>query len=519
MAGFMAGLRTLGALCLCMLLAHGAAARNGSGGDCRPAGQVHGADADGMPGGEAIFQYAEDLVALGYRRSGTPSGLAASAYVACQLKAMGLEVHYETAPTWLWQADAASLEVNGEPVDAFPIPHSFVEPGQTSRFSTGREGLQAELVDVAQLDDPAAVKGKVALFDLAFTLPNAVFLDLAESVYDPGDSLAADSRALTARNPFVTNLVPEVRRLMDAGAVAVIGVLADYFDSNRYHNELYRALDDMRIPGMWITAREGEALRRRIAADDGPATVRLRLEGSRRQVEGRSVVAVLPGRSRDTIQVQSHHDSVFDGAVEDASGVSLVLALAEYFAAVPPAEREKTLMFTTMDTHFSGYQSHQAFVSKYITGGETPYRIVANVTLEHVGRQVAHDGGDLRLTGQVEPRGILANVSPALTRVIGEAVERHGLERTMLLSADRVSALGRQFGDEGIPTDASFVYVAGVPTVSLISGPVYLYDAADTLDKVAKEQLQPVARAFADIIAALDATPPGRIGTDSEEGR
>ena len=41
-----------------------------------------------------------------------------------------------------------------------------------------------------------------------------------------------------------------------------------------------------------------------------------------------------------------------------------------------------------------------------------------------------------------------------------------------------------QLTETGIPTDASFVLLAGVPIVSLIAGPMYMYDDADTMDKV-----------------------------------
>ena len=62
--------------------------------------------------------------------------------------------------------------------------------------------------------------------------------------------------------------------------------------------------------------------------------------------------------------VQSHHDSVGTGAVEDATGTAEVIALAEHYgrAAKQPGyrPREKSLMFVTFDTHFTGYQAHQA---------------------------------------------------------------------------------------------------------------------------------------------------------------
>ena len=51
------------------------------------------------------------------------------------------------------------------------------------------------------------------------------------------------------------------------------------------------------------------------------------MDGEVKKVQYRTVVGHLPGRDKETLMVQSHHDSGFTGAVEDASGVAEVLAL------------------------------------------------------------------------------------------------------------------------------------------------------------------------------------------------
>ena len=485
--------------------------------NCTPAGERLGREDDGMPSTEAIFRYAEEIVNLGYRRSGTESGYRAAAYMKCQFEAIGLEdVQYETATTWKWESDRHELHVGGEPVDSFPIAHSFITPGEPSRFSTGDDGIETEIVDVggagALSFATRDVEGKLVLFDLSFILANAGLLAFGEYVYDPGLTMVDPLDTLFAANPYITNITSAVEAAIDAGAVGVVGVLSDYFDSNKYYNEFYRDLG-MTIPGVWVTATEGERIRAMMDAAEEPLTARLVMSGSREEVEARTVVGFLPGNSAETIQVQSHHDSVFDGAVEDASGSAEVLALAEYYAQQPPESRERTLMFSTFDSHFTGYQSHMAFVEKYITNNETPYELVANVTVEHVAKQAINDDGTLTLTGSVEPRGIMENLAFPLKQRIIDAVVEHDLQRTVVMSANGVDAAGILLGGEGIPTDASFVYVAGVPTVSYIAGPAYLYDAADTLDKIAQDELLPVARAMADIIDAIDETPADRIGT------
>lgn len=64
----------------------------------------------------------------------------------------------------------------------------------------------------------------------------------------------------------------------------------------------------------------------------------------------RTVVGHPTGKNAETLMVRSHHDSGFMGAVEDASGVSEVLALAKYYGQTPAKSRDRNMMFVVMDT-------------------------------------------------------------------------------------------------------------------------------------------------------------------------
>lgn len=91
------------------------------------------------------------------------------------------------------------------------------------------------------------------------------------------------------------------------------------------------------------------------------------------------------------------------------------------------------------------------------------------------------------------------NVNLPFAVRLARGIRRHGLHATTLLDATAL-----EFFSGGIPTDASFTLVAGVPTVSLISGPLYLYDDADTIERIDRSQLVPVARFFLDVIDDVD---------------
>jgi hypothetical protein len=461
--------------------------------------------AQGVPSTERIYGWIEALVANGPRRTGTEANARAAALVKCKFESFGLQdVHYVPATSWSWEATRHGLQVNGLPLDSFPIAFSGVTANQPSRFNTGPFGLQAELVDVgrgAALDVALKrVKGKIAVFDLKFLISTAAFLPLLEYLWDP--TLSAFNAELFVGNPYQTNFTAVVQRLMDAGAVGVVGVLADYHESNRYYNEYYRVLE-MTIPGVWVSPGDGAKLRTWMKGN-AYNTARIDLEGQRQAVTARAVVGVLPGRTKDAVLVTSHHDSVWAGAVEDGSGTASVLAQAQYFSSRPEGQLDKTLIFTTMDSHFTGYQVHRAFGDIYLKP-DAPYKVVANVTIEHIAKQAVRRGGQLVLNGQSEVFGLFESFSHPLGERLKAAVKLHDLRRTAVLGAHGLC------GTVGLPTDA-FACVSGIPTASLISGPAYLYDEQDTLDKVAQDKLVPVAKVFTDFIEAIDRTPSSQIG-------
>lgn len=467
----------------------------------------------GLASTAEFMETIRDLVGFAPRTTGSVGGLQTAHYVAERFRRAGLEdVHFETATSYHWTASDTSLDVGGRTLDSFPISHSFITGPTTPGTRTlGAEGKTAPVVDVGSGNVGSKdVKGKWVLFDLKFQLPLVALAPFTTFLWDPYLRFV-DPNKLFAANPYITNQAAVVDAAQAAGALGVIGVLTDYFDSNQYHNEYYRR-SPMTIPGVWVTKKEGVTLRA-LLAEKSEATMRMTAE--RTAVTARTVVGFLPGRTKDTVMVQSHHDSQGPGAVEDATGTAEVIALADYYGAQAKAsgyrQREKTMMFTTFDTHFTGYQQHQAFVKKYIVDKQTPYRIVANATIEHVGKRAfAGKDGSLQVADEHEPRGIFENLSLPLKLKLNAAVIRNNLHTTAVLNSTLPAAL---LG--GIPTDASFVLQAGVPTISLIAGPLYMYDDADTIDKIDQTQLRPVAVFFADMIDALEGSPSNQIAQGS----
>ncbi|MDL9979522.1 M28 family peptidase [Microbacterium sp. ASV49] len=448
----------------------------------------------------SIMASIEDLVAMSPRATGSAGGESAAAYVERRFAEAGLDTQVLEVPSFSWTAEC-SLQIGDDDIPCAPVLHSGLAAHDWT--GTADHQLDAPVVDIGtdrvRRHD---VRGAIVLFDLTFDMTVAHSLPLTLYLHDPGRRVFR-REVLASRNPYVTSLARTMTEAAAGGAVGVIGVLRDYPDSRNYHNEYYRRTL-FPLPGVSVTRAEG--LRLRGLLQHTPRA-RLRLDIARREVVSRSVIGVLPGRTADTIMIQSHHDSIGPGAVEDASGTAEVIALAEHFGAQAAAGRirEKTLLFVTFDTHFTGYQAHREFARRYVLARRTPWNIVLNATIEHIGlRAVEGPDGGFASTGETEPRGVFVNVNPAFTVRIGRAVRRHGLHGTSLLGAGLL-----EFFAGGIPTDASFTFVSGVPTISLISGPLYLYDDADTIDRIDRAQLLPVARFFADIVDDAD----GRRGT------
>ena len=402
---------------------------------------------------EEIFGYVQDLTSIGYRRTGTPAGKKAAEYVRDKLTEFGVsETSIEQARSFSWNADQWGLRVFGQTIPSFPVHTSFLPPSGTGPFSTGDSGLTAEVVDVG--DGPLGdvdVKGKIVLFNMVLTpFPYSFLLHASEFTYDPDHSFDPTG---SLNQPYLSNFKDVIYPAIDKGAVGFVGVLANYFDSNKYYNEAYGYTagfpKSVPIPGLWVTKSDGQAMRDALAKTPSAPQATIILKGSNEPATAMTVVGFLPGQSPETIMISSHHDSGFDGGVEDASGAAEVLALAKYFAAQPISEREKSLMFVTFDTHFTGYQSHQAFINKYVVNPVGDRRIIADVSIEHIAKEVKIVDGRLTLTGRAEPRAIFERVGPNAMQTIEQAIKDNGLDRTIVLPTTL-------FGACGPPTDASW---------------------------------------------------------------
>ncbi len=242
------------------------------------------------------------------------------------------------------------------------------------------------------------------------------------------------------------------------------------------------------VPGVWVSGRDGARLAEMLAK--GPVNVHLNVETDIHATESSNIVGELPGADEELVTVGSHHDGPWVSAVEDASGVALVLAQAEYWARVPPEERPHRMVFVLHGGHMAGGAGHIAFGAQH---NDQMARMVLAVHLGHAAMECVECDGKLVSTGRPEPRWWFTSRVRQLESSVMEAIEAERLTRSLILPPT-------VFGGSAPPTDGSGFFLAGVPAVSFLAAPFYLFDSQDTLDKVDREGLAPITRAVIHIV-------------------
>lgn len=440
-----------------------------------------GADLSSVPAGDTIFGWIATVFERGIRRPGYPADQWAEQWCAERFRELGLEgVRLEPVEVPRWEPVDWSLEVTGPGgattrVPCFPLPHA-----------APADGLE---LDLAAWDgaDPGAVAGRAALYDVTLLrLPARTFLaggsapaDLAGRAVDPEGTLARDHVL-----PFGIEIQAVMEPAIAAGAGAFVGMLLGYpGDSCEYYVPYDGA--ERPIPGVWVSASAGARLHGMLG--EGPVRARLTVESERRPVTTHNVVGELPGADDEVVMIGSHHDGPWASAVEDASGIALVLAQAATWAAVPPPLRPHRLVFVLHGGHMVGGAGLRAHIEAHRAELAS---VVLELHLEHAALEVGDDGRP----GLPVPRWWFTSRNPALESAVAEALVAERLHRSMILAPD---ALG-----EHPPTDGGFYHLEGVPLVNFLAAPHYLFDAMDTLDKIDRDHLVPLSRAAARIVAS-----------------
>ncbi|WP_276363578.1 M28 family peptidase [Daejeonella sp. H1SJ63] len=136
------------------------------------------------------------------------------------------------------------------------------------------------------------------------------------------------------------------------------------------------------------------------------------------QLNGTNLIGFIKGKSNDAIVITAHYDhlgirnnEIFNGADDNASGVSVLIAISEYFSKHKP---ENTLIFIAFDAEEMGMQGAKSYIKKPLPSRSG---IKLNVNLDMVSR---NDRAELYAAGTY--------YNPVLKEFITEAGKNSGIK-------------------------------------------------------------------------------------------
>jgi hypothetical protein len=140
-----------------------------------------------------------------------------------------------------------------------------------------------------------------------------------------------------------------VRRADAKGAAAILEV------NMAPGNARYQAYPSgTKAPAFTVGHDDGVAARDIIAAMPAGQSARVKVMLDVQRVPNLKTAQIwgtLPGATDETIYIMAHRDGWFDASGDNASGVASMLGLAEHFAKIPRAQRQRTMIFIALDGH------------------------------------------------------------------------------------------------------------------------------------------------------------------------
>jgi hypothetical protein len=289
---------------------------------------------------------------------------------------------------------------------------------------------------------------------------------------------------------FIT--APDLKEAQQAGARGVVYIWNNVSDGNAEDQAAPFTSPPNPVPAVWVGQTTGRKLKE-FAASHSSATLTMHaIEHPDTPTD--NIWGVLPGKTDEAIIINTHTDGC--NACEE-NGALGVVALAKYFAKVPPAQRNRTLVFLMTTGHFAHglVRGTEDWIN---TNPDFMKKAVACVTIEHLGANEWVDEPSLnryKPSGQYE-WGLIYTPRPAEGHLALKALE--GTEANNIL----VFRPAGRYGGEG-----GAFFRAGIPTISYIPTPQYLFVEPRTggaIDKLDKMRLHGEVMTFARCVAALD---------------
>ena len=242
----------------------------------------------------------------------------------------------------------------------------------------------------------------------------------------------------------------------------------------------------------------------------GATPPQARHRGARRP-ETADIWGVLPGASDEQILIMAHTDAFFEGAMDNASGIAMMLDIARHYGALPPAQRPRTLVFLTTSDHHYGSAG-----IRWVRDNYDWSKVALIVNSEHPSQTLLYDlDAGLMTANEVSARRWYVGGSDAL--------------RTLVRNSFREFGVATYHKSEVSPGGELSQIHMKAPSFHIIDHVIY-HTTLDTADLVPAWGLEDATRAFLKIIDGANrmtkpdiaaASPVSRIrrGRYGEAGR
>jgi len=437
---------------------------------------------------QQLFQWVTEIVELTeqfpeYRRIGTEGDQACRDWLMQTLKAQGItDLAQQTYPIETRHYHEWALTVDGMDIECFFM---------NGCAFTDKQGLRGELVYVGDRINPDQdLRGKLVVYDLKNgpAMKGQALSHIADYLYDPDDLLTQSSIGGTG-GPAPGNFPAPYYEAVRQGAIGFIAVFR-HRDSDAF--KFYAdptAMVQTQIPGVFVSGSTGETLINHINQASSPLQGLLKVRGETSESTSGNIVAHVQGQKSDAMLVNTHHDAGWSGAVQDASGVAVVLGLAAFYSRFPSNYIQKDLYFVFNGSHYSWNYPFGA--NKFAQmNADVMNRLVLCFGVEHIGKRFIGKHGQLVDTGEVEPRFLWAPRNRQLYEAAVSAIEKNDLHSTIIPKPGAIPVYG----------ETQSYFLKGIPTFSIMSMPEYLFFSDDTLDKVAVDELHKVMLTILDIM-------------------
>jgi hypothetical protein len=268
-----------------------------------------------------------------------------------------------------------------------------------------------------------------------------------------------------------------VKRADEAGAAIIMVEMGFPGDSQSEPEGAVGA----RAPTITITPDDANLIRDRLD-DNVEVQLHLRLDTEEREgLETADIWGVLPGASNEQILIMAHTDAFFEGAMDNASGIAMMLDIARHYGALAPAQRPRTLVFLTTSDHHHGSAGIRSVRDNYDWS-----KVALIVNSEHPSQTLLYDlDAGLMTANEVSARRWYVGGSDALRTLVRNSFREFGVAT---YHKSEVSPGG----------ELSQIYMKA-PSFHIIDHVIY-HTTLDTAELVPAWGLEDATRAFLKII-------------------